>query len=209
MKIKVFFGNKPVYICSDKDDEIKELMHHPDVIFMDELSKHAVNALLHEVKKDEFHAGIICHPEFAELKKLFFRHFTLIEAAGGIVQNDERQVLMIFRKGLWDLPKGKMEKGESPEDAAAREIEEETGVSGLQRIDKIGETYHCYDEFGKHILKTTHWFYFTCGNGHPLTPQSEEDITEAKWWDTKDIKEPTSKTYESIREILSIFFDRP
>src|SRR5204863_7675563 len=112
MQIKIYFGDKPLYLCNEMNDDLKELLHHPDVVFIDELSSHAINALLHEIKKDNFHAGIILSPDFEKLKKAFFKHFTVIEAAGGIVQNEEKDLLFIFRRGKWDLPKGKMEKKE-------------------------------------------------------------------------------------------------
>jgi 8-oxo-dGTP pyrophosphatase MutT (NUDIX family) len=209
MQIKIYFNEKPVYLCDTLNAELKEIMHHPDAVFIDEFSTPAINSLLHEIKKEEFHAGIILHRDLEDLKKSFFKHFKLIEAAGGIVQNDKKEILFIFRRGKWDLPKGKMEKKETPEIAAQREVEEETGVKGLRLKKKIGETYHTYDEFGKHILKISHWFYFTCDSNQELTPQTEEDITETKWIKTKDIKEPMKNTFENIKDIMSRFFDAP
>ncbi|RYD81856.1 MAG: NUDIX domain-containing protein, partial [Sphingobacteriales bacterium] len=103
----------------------------------------------------------------------------------------------------------KLENKETIETAAAREVEEETGVKDLRLKKKIGETYHTYDEFGKHILKVSHWFYFTCSSKQELSPQTEEDITETKWIKTKDIKEPMSNTYENIKDIMRRFFDSP
>lgn len=209
MQIKIYFNEKPVYLCDTLNAELKELMHHPDAVFIDEFSTPAINSLLHEIKKEEFHAGIILHENMEELKKSFFKHFKLIEAAGGIVQNDQKEILFIFRRGKWDLPKGKMEKNETEEIAARREVTEETGVKGLKLKKKIGETYHTYDEFGKHILKISHWFYFTCDSTQKLIPQTEEDITETKWVKTKDIKEPMKNTFENIKDIMSKFFDAP
>lgn len=209
MKLTVYFNEKPVYLCDAMDAELKEITHHPDAVFIDEFSTPAINSLLHEIKKEDFHAGIVLHHNIEELKKAFFKHFTIIEAAGGIVQNDKKDILFIFRRGKWDLPKGKLEKKETPETAAAREVEEETGVKGLKLKKKIGETYHTYDEFGKHILKISHWFYFTCNSKQELQPQTEEDISETKWIKTKDIREPMSNTYENIKDIMRRFFDEP
>ena len=76
MQIKIYFAEKPVYLCDEMNNTLQELLHHPDVVFIDELSSHAINALLHEIKKDDFHAGIICHSDFTKLKKAFFKHFT-------------------------------------------------------------------------------------------------------------------------------------
>jgi NUDIX domain len=88
-------------------------------------------------------------------------------------------------------------------------VEEETGVTKLKLKKKVGETYHTYDAFGKHFLKTTHWYYMTCSKEQHLVPQTEEDITAIKWVATKDIKEPMADTYPSIKDILSVFFDEP
>ena len=209
MQIKIYYEDKPVYLCDEMDDTLNELLHHPDVVFVDELSTPAINSLIHEIKKESFHAGIIWNSDFEKLKKAFFKHFTVIEAAGGIVQNEEKDLLFIFRLGRWDLPKGKMEKSESPETCAEREIEEETGVKKLKLKKKVGDTYHLYDAFGKHYLKISHWYYFTCSSKQTLSPQTEENITEIKWIKTKDIKKPVANTYATIKDVLSVFFDTP
>jgi ADP-ribose pyrophosphatase YjhB (NUDIX family) len=209
MQITIYFNEKPVYLCDEISDELNELMHHPDAVFIDELSTPAINSLLHEIKKEDFHAGIIWNADLEKLKKAFFKHFVIVEAAGGIVQNEKKEILFIFRRGKWDLPKGKMEKKELAEECAQREITEETGVSGLVLKKKVGETYHTYDEYGKHILKISHWFYYTCLKDQQLIPQTEEDITETRWIKTKDIKEPMSNSYENIKAILRCFFDEP
>ena len=209
MHIKIYFGDKPVFLCDDIDKELNEILHHPDVIFVDEISGPAIKSLLHEIKKAEFHAGVLWNKNLEDLKKAFFKHFSLIEAAGGIVQNNKKELLFIHRLGKWDLPKGKMEKDENPDACALREVEEETGVTNLKLKKKIGETYHTYDEFGKHILKTTYWYYMVCPAMQNLVPQIEENITETKWVSTKNIKDPVANTYPSIKDILSKFFDEP
>jgi 8-oxo-dGTP pyrophosphatase MutT (NUDIX family) len=209
MQLKIYFDEKPVYLCDELTPELQEILHHPDAVYMDELSTPAINSLLHEIKKEDFHAGVICDPDLKKLKKTFFKHFTPIEAAGGIVQNDKKELLFIFRLEKWDLPKGKVEKKEAIEVAAAREIEEETGLKDITLKKKVGETYHTYSAYGKHYLKTTHWFYFTCESHQKLQPQLEENITLIKWFKTKDIKTPMEHTYGSIRDIMHSFFDAP
>jgi len=209
MHIKIYFGDKPVFLCDEIEKELNEILHHPDAVFMDEITNPAIKSLLHEIKKEEFHAGVIWNKDLEALKKVFFKNFTLIEAAGGIVQNNKKELLFIFRLNKWDLPKGKMEKGEKPDACALREVEEETGVTNLKLKKKVGETYHTYDAFGKHFLKITHWYYITCPAAQTLVPQTEEDITAIKWVATKDIKEPVANTYPSIKDILRVFFDEP
>jgi 8-oxo-dGTP pyrophosphatase MutT (NUDIX family) len=209
MHIKIYFDDKPVYLCDEIDKELNEILHHPDAVFIDEISNAALKSLLHEIIKPEFHAGVVWNHDLEKLKKAFFKNFTLIEAAGGIVQNEKKEILFIYRLDKWDLPKGKMEKGETAETCAVREVEEETGVRKLKLKNKVGETYHTYNAYGKHYLKTTHWFYMTCSSKQVFVPQTGENIAEIKWIKTKDIKEPMKNTYASIKDILSTFFDEP
>jgi len=209
MYINIYFGDKPVILCNEIDKDLNEILHHPDAVFVDEISPRAIKSMLHEIKKEEFHAGVIWHSDLEKLKETFFKNFKVIEAAGGIVQNEKKDLLFIHRLGKWDLPKGKIEKGEKEEECAVREVTEETGVTGIQLKKKIGETYHVYDEFGKHFLKISHWYHMTCSSRQALIPQTEEHITEIKWVKTIDIREPMQNTYPSIKHILSIFFDTP
>lgn len=209
MKLKIYFDDKPVFLCDQFDEELLELNHHPDTLLIDELSAAAIHSLLHEIEKEEFHAAILQHHDFDLLKKTFFKHFTFLHAAGGIVQNNQKELLFIFRLGKWDLPKGKLDDNESPEIAAEREIKEETGVDHVKLHYKIGETYHVYHAFGKHIIKQSDWFYFSCNADQQLAPQTEENITEVKWIPTKDIKQPMLNTYATIKDIMRKFFDTP
>ena len=209
MYINIYFGDKPVILCDTIDKEINEILHHPDAVFVDEISPRAIKSMLHEIKKDEFHAGVLWNTDLAKLKETFFKNFEIIEAAGGIVQNEKKELLFINRLGKWDLPKGKVEPGEKEEESAVREVIEETGVKDLHLKKKIGETYHVYDAFGKHFLKVSHWYYMTCSSTQTLIPQTVEDITEVKWVKTKVIKEPMRNTYPSIKDILGKFFDEP
>ncbi len=209
MHINIYFGDKPVILCNEIDKDLNEILHHPDAVFVDEVSSRAIKSMLHEIKKEEFHAGVIWHSDLDQLKETFFKNFKIIEAAGGIVQNEKKDLLFIHRLGKWDLPKGKIEQGEKEEEAAVREVTEETGVTGLQLKKKIGETYHVYDAFGKHFLKISHWYHMACSSKQALQPQTEEHITEIKWVRTKDIREPLQDTYPSIKNILATFFDTP
>jgi ADP-ribose pyrophosphatase YjhB (NUDIX family) len=198
-----------VYLCDEINEDLDKVLHHPDAVFIDEISTPAINSLLHEIKKEDFHAGVIRSDDLSKLKKIFFKQFQVIEAAGGIIQNEKKELLFIYRRGKWDLPKGKMEKNETEEQCAEREIEEETGVKNLSLKKKIGETYHTYNEFGKNILKISHWFYFTCESNQQLKPQFEEDISEIKWIKTSDLTTLMENSYENIKDILEKFFDEP
>lgn len=209
MEITVYFEGQPLYLCDELSPKLKEILAHPDAIFIDELSTAAIKTLLHEVNKEEFHAGVILHHDFEALKKAFFKHFVAIEAAGGVVQNAKKEILFIYRLERWDLPKGKIEIDEKADEAAVREIEEETGVNKLVLKNLICETYHVYKAFGKTFVKTTHWFYFSTTYEGKSIAQTEENITAVKWWATKDIKIPVATIYPAIRDVLTVFFDKP
>jgi ADP-ribose pyrophosphatase YjhB (NUDIX family) len=203
MYIKIYFGDKPVFLCDSISKELEQILHHPDAIFVDEINTHAINALLHEIKKDNFHAGVLLHNHLGELEEAFAKHFTPIETAGGIVYNENDELLMIYRLGKWDLPKGKVEPGELLKECAIREVEEETGLRNITLKEKAGETHHAYDAYGKHYLKTTHWYYMNCSGNQQLIPQTEEDITAIQWVDEIKLKEAMKNTYPSIKDILS------
>ena len=140
-----------------------------------------------------------------EIWEDFSNLFRVIEAAGGVVTNKNKEILFIRRLGKWDLAKGKIEKGESLDGAALREIEEETGLKELILEKFINTTFHIYTERnGEKILKTTYWFKVTyLGNDEP-TPQIEEGISEVAWKNEQQIKDEVLKmTFENIKLILN------
>jgi 8-oxo-dGTP pyrophosphatase MutT (NUDIX family) len=128
----------------------------------------------------------------------------LVEAAGGIVENKNGEYLFIKRLGNWDLPKGKIEKGESIQETALREIEEECGIGNLELGSKICDTYHFYLEKESFILKKSYWFKVNySGSDMNLVPQLNENITEAKWLNKSDIAQIKNNTYPSILNVIS------
>ena len=133
----------------------------------------------------------------------FCSGFTLIEAAGGIVFNQENKVLMIFRNGKWDLPKGKLESGEKVEQTAIREVEEECGVVGLKICSKLLNTLHTYEINEESILKKTYWYKMSCSFVGELTPQTEEGITEVCWVEMDDAKEKLNNSYSNIMDVFN------
>ena len=126
----------------------------------------------------------------------------LIEAAGGIAKNEKGEYLFIYRNDKWDLPKGKIEKGEKIKDAAVREVEEECGV----RIDELGKkickTYHVYISRGEVVLKKTHWFKMRSNDQSKLKPQKEEGITDVRWFKKKKVSTIVENTFPSIMDVL-------
>jgi len=137
----------------------------------------------------------------SELLKVFDDH-KFIQAAGGIVAKGN-EFLFIKRNGVWDIPKGKLEKGESVEEGAIREIEEECNVKGLKLERHLVDTWHTYEMKGKKVLKKTYWYYLTLSHEEQeLVPQLEEGITEVRFFGIQDFQTVRQNTYGSINEVL-------
>lgn len=202
MYIKVYFNDKPLFLCDQLNEEINLYAHHDDAILIDEFSPPAVNSMIHEMRLAKIHAGIFVHKDLATLKKAFWKKFLLIQAAGGWVQNEKAETLFMLRRGKWDLPKGKLDKGETLEQCAVREVGEETGLKRVQLGDPLTITYHTYDENGKHILKESHWYRMTAPAGQTITPQQEEQITELRWVSATGLKPLLRNTFPSIIDVL-------
>lgn len=149
---------------------------------------------------------ILAGKNFPEACSTFNRMFIRIEAAGGIVRNRRGEYLFIKRLGMWDLPKGKLHQKESVQDGALREVSEETGLTGLSITKKLPSSFHIYtDRKGREVLKETYWFEIFCAGNQKLIPQTEEDITEVKWFQESDLKIPIQNTYASLRHLLESF----
>lgn len=144
-----------------------------------------------------------------EIWSEFQKLFRIIEAAGGIVSKPNGDILFIKRLGKWDLPKGKMEKGESREESAVREIEEETGLQNVELLSFINTTYHIYIERnGDKVLKCTHWFEMNFDGEDTSKPQIEEGITEVAWKHTLQIEEEVfPSTFKNIQLIIKEFWN--
>ncbi len=144
---------------------------------------------------------------YKDLEKLFEefkKKFVQVTAAGGLVVNENQELLMIFRNGIWDLPKGKVEKNEQIETAALREVEEECGLEGVFIKDFAGLTYHLYELEGKQFFKTTHWY--NMGIVDPdkkLIPQTEEGISEVVWTGKEQLGEVFKNTYPNIKWLIN------
>ena len=127
--------------------------------------------------------------------------FRMAPAAGGVVVKDG-QFVSIVRKGIPDLPKGHIEQGETPEVAALREVEEETGIGKLHIINELPSTWHCYLEHDEWTLKRTYWYLMESEETIQPKPQTEEGITEIKLIGNEGIEDFLKNTFRSISEIL-------
>lgn len=136
----------------------------------------------------------------AHVMETFFSDLEQVQAAGGVVTCDGK-VLLIHRHGKWDLPKGKVEKDESTEEAAIREVTEETGVTGLTISKRLENTFHTYNTYGPETIKKTAWFVLSIDKMQTGTPQIEEGITEVKWVAKEELKAYLKDSYGSLKEV--------
>ncbi len=154
-------------------------------------------------KSRRFEAVILYANDEKELFKAFKAHFQIEKAAGGLVFNERKEILFIFRRDNWDLPKGKIDPGEGKKEAALREVREETGVEQLELGKRIMKTYHTFrKKSGKRILKKVYWYKMQTTDSK-LVPQAEEDIEIATWMSLDAFFGEKRVVYKNILEVLA------
>jgi 8-oxo-dGTP pyrophosphatase MutT (NUDIX family) len=151
-------------------------------------------------KYNVYHLGSLLNFSQEEFDE-FVSKRKYIHAAGGLVQNSKGEFLFMERNKTLDLPKGKLEKGESDEHGGLREVEEETGVSGLEIIKPLIETFHTYSMKGQEVIKRTAWFLMAVEGSPEPTPQVEEGISWVKWMDTREIASCIQEAYASVVDV--------
>lgn len=154
-------------------------------------------------KTDRYKSIILHNENGSKMVSDFEGLFKIVEAAGGVVVNELNQLLFIYRRGSWDLPKGKIESRETRRDAARREVHEETGISNIQLGKKLLVTKHCYrNKSNKRCIKLTHW-YLMFAQKQKLVPQTEEDIELSEWMTLERFLSEDRKVYGNIMNVLN------
>ncbi|MGZ3854527.1 MAG: NUDIX hydrolase [Flavisolibacter sp.] len=200
---KIYFNNKPLFITKQVTPELEEYLHHEETVFIDEFNLHTVKAMVHEMEAPKIHSGVFLNEDPEAVLKAFKKKLVLIQAAGGLVHTGDNNLLLIFRRGKWDLPKGKLDAGENLEACAIREVAEETGLSKVEIEQPLCVTFHTYHEFGKHILKESHWYLMKTPSKTNLTPQHEEDIEKCEWVSTDRLAPYMDNTHASILDVVN------
>ena len=132
---------------------------------------------------------------------------TQIIAAGGLVTNPQGQILWIYRRGFWDLPKGKLDEGETIQTCALREVAEETGIKDIRLHELLKFTNHTYfDKYlNQEVVKRTYWFHMTISTTQSGVPQITEDIEKIEWHSLATAKHCLAQTYPTIIEVIEAY----
>ncbi|MEM7484717.1 MAG: NUDIX domain-containing protein [Bacteroidota bacterium] len=191
---KVFVNESPLILTNERQDNSNGNLFSLDgdsmVMAIDSLAK------------GRLQEAYIYHPDEEKILDVFMHKIPVVVAGGGFVTNPKGKVLFIYRNDKWDLPKGKVDKGESIEKAAIREVEEETGVRDLI-IDKfLKTTYHVFRRNGEYRLKQVHWFAMSTTYSGKLTGQKEEGILKVKWKGPKKVKKALQNSYFNIKVLF-------
>lgn len=204
-KYKVFFNEKSILFTTPGKITITKPSNNSPV-FTDASS---VNNWLDEFEKDTESEKIIETGEPELIFEKFRKSLLNIDAAGGVIKRNNR-LLFIFRNGKWDLPKGKIDKGETVEEAALREVEEECSIRGHRIVRTLAPTYHLYrspykKSLGQWILKKTYWFEMAYDGDEKGVPQTDEGITEVRWLAPSELSEVLANTYGNLKAMIEVY----
>jgi 8-oxo-dGTP pyrophosphatase MutT (NUDIX family) len=196
---KIYFDDRVVILTS----KINKSFEKNDGLFLKSNKKEEIFDILQAFENLKETKCLYIHGDSTgNLFNLVKSNYTIIEAAGGIVKRDDGKMLAIFRRGKWDLPKGKVEKGEFYKQTALREVSEECGLQQIEIVKKIAETYHTYIENDRKILKRTFWYDINLKGNETPTVQTSEDITDYMWYDFQNLKDIMKNTFESLKDIF-------
>jgi ADP-ribose pyrophosphatase YjhB (NUDIX family) len=193
---KVFVNDAPL-VLTNKLSETVNGEYFP-------LNGTAINTAIDALAKKKLPAAYIYHPNHEEILKKFTKKIPLEVAAGGVVTNKEGKVLFIYRNDKWDLPKGRLDKGETLEECAIREVAEETGVEGLKIENYLKTTYHVFKKRGKYMLKEVHWYAMKTSYKGKLVGQKSENIEKVKWKGPHKIKKALENSYTNIKSLFEV-----
>lgn len=215
----IFFDDRPVRIVRTNQlsaaetsrfehivdlrlEKLQKSMLTGHVLFLNSTTNTAIQVIqmLEKEFPKEMLSITMATREKSEVEDKIKAQYKVIKAAGGVVVKDGKWLFM-YRRKMWDLPKGKLDKGENSKVAATREIEEETGVKALIR-DKICTTWHTYTLNNSRILKRTKWYLFDCLDDSKMRPQAEEQIEKLDWYEPAEVKPLLIKSYSSIRYVI-------
>lgn len=191
---KIFVGDKPIILTTKVE---------PETNFKNYLlSTVNIGKVIRELKNDSIVAVRLIDADKEVLLKKFLKLLPNVIAGGGKVYNDHNEVLFIYRNNKWDLPKGKAEGKETIDKTAIREVEEETGISGLRITKPLEVTYHIFKRNGRHKIKVTYWFEMRTSYSGKLIPQIKEGITKVQWLNDDQMSIAMNNSYANIKLLV-------
>ncbi len=197
---KVFFNDRALFLT----DDFSKNFQHRYGLFMKYRDKDDLHELIELYTKiTRIKSLIVFHYDVEELRDIFRTCFFPIDAAGGVVKNKKGEYLFIYRRDKWDLPKGKLDNEETFQQAALREVCEETGLSDLTITKPLISTYHTYPYKGQLALKKTLWFEMSYSGDELPVPQTTEDITEVRWFKEHELFIAFQNTYGLIKDVFT------
>ena len=202
-KYKIYINDKPVFLATRAQaSEIAILPDKNNFVGQYVGKKKMILQYLDLLDKNKSLESVVLYAEnLDQLWADFQSCFKILEAAGGYVLNAEKQLLVFYRRGSWDMPKGKIDPGETPEEAAVREVQEETGLVNVTLEGFLMHTWHTYEQKGQRILKKT-WWYRMHTTDRQVIPQTEEDIEEICWVAPAAWMAAEKVVYGSIRDVI-------
>lgn len=195
---KVFVNEKPIIITSSSQKENNFPVYILKNIVLDEI--------IHKLRNKIIDGVYLYTPDLESGWNYFLTQIKVVPAAGGLVKNNKNDILFIYRNNIWDLPKGRIEKNESIETAAIREVEEECSIFNLTIEKQLITTYHIYFQ-NKNKLKLTYWFLMNSNYDNPLIPQIEEGITKVEFIKEESIDTILKESYANIRLVYDCYKD--
>lgn len=202
---EIYINNKPLILTNAAERYVSKNTQSAGYLLLSGAFARNLRLAKKHLEKVSSTGAIIHDISNDALEALLAETYTDIKAAGGLVINEEGKLLLIFRRGFWDLPKGKLDNNESEKDAAIREVMEETGLKSVEAHDKIKTSFHIYEEKNKTVLKTTYWFDMKSAN-QVLIPQLEEDILIAKWVDKTEASLLMNQSYAIVKKLVTEHF---
>ena len=191
---KVFVQDKPIILTTKVEQETCFKNYLLNTVHIGKVIKELNTTSLKEVR--------LIHQDQDKLLKKFLKTLPNVVAGGGKVYNDKGDILFIYRNDKWDLPKGKIEKNESIEETAIREVTEETGVNGLEIVKPLETTYHIFKRNGRHRIKITYWFEMKTSFNGILYAQENEGITKVEWLNKEQTQQALENSYANIRALV-------
>jgi len=205
---KIYIGDKPFFITDAFTPELQQLSGTHGTIMLNLPDENNLKKVISDLEDSPAKAVIVLTNETDLVLEKLKAILVYIQAGGGLVQNDAGEFLFIFRRGKWDLPKGKLDNGETIEECAVREVNEETGLENITLKELLLHTWHVYHAFGQHVLKQSSWFSMVCPAGQKLTAQTEEDISEVLWLKREDWGKVLQNTFDSVKDVLNFTTDK-